>query len=190
VTRGCLALLTGAPVIGIAAVTLGSECTADSAFGACGYGAELQRSYACDGNVQVVTQENCAPKAPTVTRTDCSASGEQCLEMRALPTESGAKLFGCAHPCATNADCPVDLYCAGGIASTADGGSTCRASMGEGFECNPSTPCASGLVCANTDGGTSDAGARDAATPTPCQPTSLGLPDEALGKYSCSCQRR
>ena len=186
-----LALLTAAPAFCIA----GGACSTDSEFGACGYGAQLQTRYACEGNVAVVTQENCPPKEPTVTRKDCAASGDQCLQMIGLPTASGEKLFMCARPCLTNADCPVDFYCAGGLNSTADGRTTCTASLREGFACSPSIACASGLLCANnTAGGTSDPGAQeagspDAATPIACQPTTLDLPDEALGKYDCSCQR-
>jgi hypothetical protein len=190
----------GTSLFAIAALVLsmrgglvGTACTTDSEFGACGYGAELETRYACEGNVFVETQDNCPPKAPSVTRTDCSATGDQCLQRAGLPTNSGSLLFGCVHPCATSTECPKDSYCAGGFAATADGRSTCVPSLREGFACDPSQACASGLLCALKDGGVpqpaGDAGDRDAAAPNPCVPTDLSLPEGALGRYDCLCQR-
>ena len=169
--------------LGMGAALAGSACGSDSALGACGYGAKLDTRYACEGTVQVTTREQCPPDSPVVTRKDCAASGKQCLEL--VGAGSGAsKLFTCALPCVNNSDCPTDLYCARGFAATADGRSTCIPSLSEGFACDVSTACASGLVCAlKPDGGLRDAAVRDAeppdaATPAVCKPYT----------YLCECQ--
>jgi len=170
--------------LGMAAALAGSACGSDSELGACGYGAKLDTRYACEGNVQVTTRDQCPPDSPVVTRKDCAASGKQCLEL--VGAGSGAsKLFTCALPCAGNSDCPTDFYCAGGFAATADGRSTCIPSLREGFACDVSTACVSGLVCAlKPDGGLRDAAVSDAvapvaATPAVCKPYT----------YLCECQR-
>lgn len=167
-------------VVGIAV----ASCSHDSELGSCGYGAQLDTTYACEGNVQVTTREQCPPKPALVTRKDCSAEGKQCLEMVALPGQTSA-LFTCVQPCTTDSDCPTDTYCGSGPAKTMDGRKTCTPSLKEGFSCDVTTRCASGLVCAlERDAGTGDADVpdaqvADAATPAQCQPF----------EYLCSCQR-
>lgn len=171
-------LVTAAVVVTVAGALLAAACSSN-VFGACGTGATLATHYACEGNTQVVTQEQCTPKAPTVTRRDCAAEGGLCLQMASIGGESR---FSCAVPCKTTADCPVDTHCGGGPGMTADGGSTCMPSLREGFACDPSAPCVSGLVCAfkvdgGRDGSALDAG--DGSIPAECKPY----------EYNCICQK-
>jgi hypothetical protein len=171
-------------LFGMAVAITSVSCGKDSELGSCGYGAQLDTTYACEQNVQVTTREQCSPDPPVVTRKDCSESSEKCLEMVGIPGAT-SRLFTCVRPCTADADCPTDFYCAGGFAATSDGGKTCVASLKEGFACDVTAPCASGLVCAikgtagSADADVPDAEAADAATPATCQPyTNL-----------CSCQR-
>jgi hypothetical protein len=170
--------------LGVIAVFAAGACTSDSIAGSCGYGAQLDTVYSCEGNVQVTTREQCAPQSPIVTRKDCAESGKQCLQLVGVDPVT-SKLFTCALPCATDSDCPTDFYCAGGFTATIDGRSTCVPSLKEGVTCDVSTGCASGLVCAlKGDGGAGDAAVRDAeaydsATPAVCKPFT----------YLCKCQR-
>jgi hypothetical protein len=113
-------------------------------------------TFACDGDVLVATQCS-GGYEPSATRTDCTASGEVCVQ-------SDGHAASCVAPCDSYLDCAAGQYCSSRVTAK-DTRGTCQPEAGQDEDCDPTSPrsCTPGLSCERMlvpagDGGRSSSG--------------------------------
>jgi hypothetical protein len=116
----------------------------------------------CDGNV-IVTSACHGGGSPDVNRTDCTDTGQVCLQ------EDG--WAACVTPCASNDDCGAAEYCS--TTTETRGGGTCAPSGNSYDACDVSNPrsCMTGLRCVSTQEPTccGDGGSAESSTIYACE---------------------